>query len=81
MTASRKVKGEPPEWLQRWARFLLRYLIGGGGLLWETVIDRLNHAEALVIFAGLAKLPDVIAYQWKRGQVEAVEQGDDGPSA
>ena len=78
MTTPRQIRGEPPEWLQRWAKFLLRYLVGGGGVIWETVIDKLNHAEALVIFGGLAKLPDVIAYQWRKGQPEIVApEGDE----
>lgn len=48
---------------QWWARFFLRYLIGGGGLIWEILVDRLTHPEALVVFGGLAGIPDVLGYR------------------
>lgn len=53
----------PSDGLQRWARFVTRYLIGVGGLIYETLIDHLHNPTALVVFGGLIGLPDVIGYR------------------
>lgn len=51
------------EGLQWWARFTLRYLIGGGGLVWCVAVDKLKNPTALVIFGGIAGIPDVLGYR------------------
>jgi hypothetical protein len=48
--------------LSGWLALLIR-LIAAFGLLWEIVGDRLRNPTALVVFGGLAGLPDVLGYR------------------
>ena len=41
---------------------LMRYVIGGGGLIYELLIDRLHDQLALVVFGLLATSMDVFGY-------------------
>ena len=45
-----------------WLDVLMKYVVGGGGLVWELLIDRLQNAVALIVFGALATSTDVIRY-------------------
>lgn len=47
---------------QWWLQLILKYLVGGGGLVWETVIDHLRNPTAFIVFGGIAGLTDVLGY-------------------
>jgi hypothetical protein len=50
-------------------------LIAATGLSFETFIDHLRNPTALVVFGGLAGLPDVLGYRAQlKGEVEREEQ-------
>ena len=48
--------------MQWWLSQILRFGIGGGGLVWETLADHLRTPTALVVFGGVATAEDVIGY-------------------
>jgi hypothetical protein len=58
--ASRKAVDE-------WGQSITKY-VGIAGLLYELLVDKLRNPTALVIFGGLAGLPNVLGYR------EAVKQ-------
>jgi hypothetical protein len=45
-----------------WLNWAIR-LIAAGGLLFEILLDHLKNPTALVVFGGLAGLPDVLNYR------------------
>lgn len=47
------------EW---YLRLTMRYVVGGGGLIWEIAIDRLHNTLALLVFGALGTSTDVIQY-------------------
>lgn len=51
----------PPE-LSGWLTLLIR-AVAAIGLAYETFIDHLKNPTALVVFGGLAGLPDVLGYR------------------
>ncbi len=56
---------KPSRYEQRvlwWLQLLMRYGVGGGGLVWETLIDRLRNPFALLVFGALATSMDVFKY-------------------
>ena len=55
----------PSRWEQEflwWLRVLMRYGVGGGGLVWETVVDNFHNSLALLVFGALATSTDVLSY-------------------
>jgi hypothetical protein len=48
--------------LSGWLTLLIR-TIAAGGLVFETLVDKLRNPTALVVFGGLAGLPDVLGYR------------------
>ena len=56
--------------IEEWLSTLLR-IIGAVGLIYETVIDEFKTPTALIVFGGLAGLPDILGYRQSiRSQVE-----------
>lgn len=47
------------EW---YLRQTMRYVVGGGGLIWEVAFDKLHNTLALVVFGALGTSTDVISY-------------------
>jgi hypothetical protein len=45
-----------------YGQMLMRYVIGGGGLVWELVIDQLHNSVALLVFGALATSTDVFLF-------------------
>lgn len=50
--------------LTEWTNVLTR-VIAAGGLIYEILVDHLKNPTALVVFGGLAGLPDVLGYRAK----------------
>jgi hypothetical protein len=48
--------------LAGWLALLTR-TVAVGGLVFEIAVDRLSNPTALVVFGGLAGLPDVLGYR------------------
>lgn len=48
--------------LSEWLALAIR-AVATGGLIYETLIDHLRNPTALVVFGGLAGLPDVLGYR------------------
>jgi hypothetical protein len=48
--------------LSGWLTLVIR-AIAAGGLVFETLVDHLRNPTALVVFGGLAGLPDVLGYR------------------
>lgn len=70
-------QAQATEW---WLKQIMRFGIGGGGLVYEVLIDKLRNPTALVIFGGLAGLPDVIGYRAEvKKQVKAEQEKDGRP--
>lgn len=59
---ARRVKGAPPEGLRLWLDLILKYVVGGGGCIYEALVDKLQHPTALVVFGGIAGLTNVLEY-------------------
>lgn len=49
--------------LRWWAQQLLCYVVGGGGLIYEVLVDHLKNPTALVVFGGIAGVPEVLGYR------------------
>ena len=45
-----------------WLRVAMRYGIGGGGIVWETVVDNLHNTVAFLVFGTLASATDVLSF-------------------
>ena len=45
-----------------WLQLLMRYVVGGGGLIWELTVDRLSDPVALLVFGALATSTDVFRF-------------------
>ncbi len=43
-------------------QMLMRYVIGGGGLVWELTVDKLHNSIALLVFGALATSTDMIFF-------------------
>lgn len=64
------MNGLPPEWrpsrreqrTEWYMRQFMRYVIGGGGLVWEVAVDKLHNTLALVVFGALGTSTDVISF-------------------
>lgn len=52
------MRGELTAWLR-----LVTRAIAAGGLIYEILVDHLRNPTALVVFGGLAGLPDVLGYR------------------
>lgn len=64
------MNGLPPMWqpsrreqrAEWYLRQFTRYVIGGGGLIWEVAVDKLHNTLALLVFGALGTSTDVISY-------------------
>jgi hypothetical protein len=45
-----------------WLQLIMRYGVGGGGLVWEALVDKLKNPYALLVFGALATALDVFSY-------------------
>lgn len=61
MTAPWK-PSRPEQRLLWWLQMLLRFAVGGGGLVWELLVDRLRNPVALLVFGTLATSTDVFGF-------------------
>lgn len=41
-------------------RSFMRYVVGGGGLIWEVLIDKLHNSLAIIVFGALATSTDMV---------------------
>lgn len=60
-----KVRWRPRPWeseVEWYLRILTRYVVGVGGLVWETVADDLRNSIALLTFGAIATSTDVIGH-------------------
>lgn len=60
------------EW---YLRLFMRYVIGGGGLVWEVAFDKLHNTLALIVFGALGTSTDVIRYGRSLVDQAKAEQG------
>ncbi len=62
-----------------YAQMTMRYLVGGGGLVWEVTVDQLRTPLALVVFGALSSSADIFTFvraviKTAHGEREAFEE-------
>lgn len=64
--------------LKWWAQQVLCYVVGGGGLIYEVLVDHLRNPTALVVFGGIAGVPEVLGYR-RNGRRREREDDEEEP--